>query len=69
MKKEYTEADFAKGVRNPYYHKLCKDVKVGLKNADYELFENIAKEKGVRIELVIKRAIASYADMLRADED
>ena len=68
-KKGYTKDDLIKGVRNPFYHDFCKDVTVGVKNEDYELFENIAKEKGVRIELVINRAIASYAKMVRADED
>jgi hypothetical protein len=35
----------------------------------YELFDKIAHEKDVRIEMVIKRAIASYAKMLRDDEE
>ena len=68
-KKGYTKEDLIKGIRNPFYHEFCKDVTIGVKNEDYELFENIAKEKGVRIEMVIKRAIASYARMLREYED
>jgi len=68
-KKGYTKEDLKKGIRNPFYHDLCKDVTVGVKNEDYELYEKIAQEKGVRIELVIKRAIASYAKMLREDDD
>jgi hypothetical protein len=51
------------------YHDLCKDVTVGISNEDYALFEKIALEKKVRIELVVKRAVASYAKMLREDED
>ena len=65
----YSIEELKEGVRNPFYHKLCKDVTVGIGNEDYELFETIAKEKGVRIEMVIKRAIASYARMLREYED
>ena len=68
-KKGYTKEDLIKGVRNPFYHDFCTDVTVGIRNDDYELYEKIAKEKGVRIEMVIKRAIASYAKMLREDDD
>ena len=68
-KKGYTKEDLIKGIRNPFYHDLCKDITVGVKNEDYELYEKIAQEKGVRIEMVIKRAIASYAKMLREDID
>ena len=68
-KKGYTKEDLKKGIRNPFYHDLNKDVTIGIRNEDYELYEKIAQEKGVRIEMVIKRAIASYAKMLREDED
>ena len=68
-KKGYTKEDLIKGIKNPFYNEFCKDVTVGVKNEDYELYEKIAQEKGVRIELVIKRAIASYAKMLREDKD
>ena len=65
----YTIEELKKGVKNPFYHELCKDVTVGIANEDYELYEKIAQEKNVRIELVIKRAVASYAKMLREFED
>jgi len=67
LTEQYTIEELKKGVRNPFYHELCKDVTVGISNEDYELYEKIAQEKSVRIELVIKRAIASYAKMLRDD--
>ena len=69
LREMYTIDELKKGVRNPFYHELCKDVTVGVDNEDYELYKKIAQEKGVRIEMVIKRAIASYAQMLREDED
>ena len=36
MKSEYTKEELKKGVRNPYYHMLCKDVTVGVANEDYD---------------------------------
>lgn len=68
-RKGYTKEDLIKGVRNPFYHELNKDVTIGVRNEDYELYEKIAHEKGVRIEMVIKRAVASYAKMIREDKD
>ena len=69
LTEQYTVEELKKGVRNPFYHQLCKEITVGIANEDYELYEKIAREKNVRMELVIKRAIASYAKMLREDED
>ena len=69
LTEQYTIEELKKGVKNPFYHELCKDITVGISNEDYELYEKIAQEKRVRIELVIKRAIASYAKMLREDVD
>ena len=65
----YTVEELKKGVKNPFYHEFCKDVTVGVSNEDYELYEKIAQERNVRVELIIKRAIASYAKMLREDEE
>ena len=67
--REFTEADFAKAVRNPYYHKFNKDVTIGVRNEDYALFKKYADESGVEIETVIKRCLIDYAKMLREDED
>ena len=69
LTEQYTIEELKKGVLNPFYHELCKDITVGISNEDYELYDKIAQDKGVRIELVIKRAIASYARMLREDKD
>ena len=69
LTEQYTVEELKKGVKNPFYHELCKNITVGVSNEDYALYEKIAKEKSVRVELVIKRAIASYAKMLREDED
>jgi hypothetical protein len=69
LTEQYTAAELKNGIKNPFYNELCKDVTVGISNEDYGLYEKIAKEKNVRIELIVKRAIASYAKMLREDED
>jgi hypothetical protein len=69
LREQYTLEELKKGVRNPFYHEFCRDITVGIRHEDYELYEKIALEKGVRVEMVIKRAIARYANMLREDED
>jgi len=69
MKSEYKAEDFAKAVKNPYYHKLNTDVKIGIRNEDYDLFKKYADESGVEIETIIKRCLIDYARMLREDED
>ena len=69
LTERYTVEELKKGVKNPFYHELCKDITVGIANDDYELYEKIAQEKNVRVELVLKRTIASYAKMLREDKD
>jgi len=67
--REFTEADFAKAVKNPYYHKLNTDVTIGVRNQDYDLFKKYADESGVEVETIIRRCLIDYAKMLREDED
>jgi len=69
MKSEYTAEDFAKGVRNPYYHMFCRDVTVGVAHEDYELFEKIAESYGVTPENIMKSALSRYAKLVREDFD
>ena len=67
--REFTEEDFAKAVKNPYFDKLNKKVTVAVTNEDYELFEKLSKENGVPIDKLLNRCIVYYAKMLREDED
>ena len=67
-KKGYTKEDLIKGVRNPFYHDFCKDVTIGVRNEDYELFEKIAKAYGVTPEHMMKLYIRQYADLLMEED-
>jgi len=70
MKSEYTEADFAKGVKNPYFNKLNRKVEVMLGDKSYEVpirrnvydvFEDIAKQNGVAPEKIMQHCLMDYA--------
>ena len=63
----YTKEELKKGVRNPFYHDFCKDVTIGVRNADYELFEKIAGFYDITVEQVIKSAVYRYAKVMRED--
>jgi hypothetical protein len=67
--REFTEEDFAKAIKNPFFHKLNKEVTVAVRNEDYELFEKLSNENGVPIDKLLNRCIIYYAQMLREDED
>ena len=70
MKNEYTEADFAKSVKNPYFEKLNrkgdvsymgKNYKVPIKHEVYNVFEEIAKQNGVTPEMIMQHCLMDYA--------
>ena len=56
--KEYTIDELRKGVKNPFYDKLIKEVVVPVKLEDYAAFEEIAKMNGETPELVMKRCLS-----------
>ncbi|GHU51973.1 antitoxin [Clostridia bacterium] len=62
MKSEY---DFSKGVKNPYYKELHKNVTIPVDLYLYERFEQISKEKGVSVERIINHCLNQYAEKLR----
>jgi len=61
MKSEYNEADFAKGVRNPYFNKLNKKAEVAIRHDVYGVFEDIAKQNGVTPEIIMQHCLMDYA--------
>jgi len=67
MKIEYTREDFKRGIRNPFYHELCRDVKVGVRHEDYELFAKIAKSYDVTPEHMMQSYLRQQAELLRED--
>ena len=68
--KEFTKEDLIKGVRNPFYEKLNRDVVVSVRHEDYEIFQEVAKLNGERAtpEDVMRRCLIDYAKMLREHE-
>ncbi|MCL1858035.1 MAG: hypothetical protein FWF92_02235 [Oscillospiraceae bacterium] len=65
----YTKEQLKKGVRNPFYHKLNKDVTVGVRYEDYELFEKIAEEYDTTPERIMQCALHRYAKLVEEDFD
>ena len=70
MKNEYNEADFAKGIKNPYFDKLNRKHKVEIGDKTYEVpirhevynvFEDIAKQNGVTPEMIMQHCLMDYA--------
>ena len=69
MKAEYTEADFARGVRNPYFDKLNKRIEVSLRSEDYNVFCLIGTQNGVSPEVIMRRCLTDYAKRLQESDD
>jgi hypothetical protein len=69
MKAEYTAEDFKGAIKNPFYHKLNKEVTVALRNEDYEIFLEIALQNGEKPESIMRRCLADYAKTFAAFED
>jgi len=67
MKIEYTREDFKKGVKNPFYHDFCRDVTIGVRHDDYELFKKIAESYDVTPEHMMQAYLRQHAESLRED--
>ncbi|MDR0937421.1 MAG: antitoxin [Oscillospiraceae bacterium] len=65
MKAEY---DFSKGVKNPYYKELHREITIPVDAYIYERFEKIAREKGVSINRVINRCFDEFSQKLISEE-
>jgi len=68
-KKGYTKEDLKRGIRNPFYHDFCKDVTVGVRHEDYELFKKIAEAYDVTPERMMQVYLRQHAELLREDYD
>jgi len=71
MRAEFTLDELKKGVPNPFYDKLIKEVVVAVRHEDYQIFLDAAKSNGERVtaEDIMKRCLADYAKILREHED
>ena len=67
MKAEFTIEELQKGVKNPFYEKLNREVVVAVRREDYEVFSEAAKSNGERVtpEDIMRRCLADYAKMLK----
>jgi predicted transcriptional regulator len=64
MKAEYTESDFTRGIRNPYFYKLNRKAEVAIRHEAYDVFEEIAKQNGVTPETIMQHCLMDYASEL-----
>ena len=63
--KEYTLEELKKGVKNPFYTKLIKEVVVPVRHEDYAVFKEVADMNGETPESVIKRCLKMAAKELQ----
>jgi len=64
MKAEYSLEDFKGVMKNPFYHKLNKEVLVPVRNEVYQIFATIAAQNGEEPENVMRRCLTDYAKAL-----
>jgi len=61
MKEQYTDADFARRVKNPYFDKLNRKIEVAIRHDAYNVFAEIAKQNGVTPEMIMQHCLMDYA--------
>ena len=62
---EYTAEELRKGIKNPFYAKLIKEVVVPVRREDYAIFEEVANINGETPESVMKRCLKIAAKELQ----
>ena len=62
---EYTVEELRKGIKNPFYTKLIKEVVVPVRHEDYAVFEEVAEANGETPESVMKRCLKIAAKELQ----
>jgi hypothetical protein len=70
MIRKFTAEELKKGIKNPFYEKLNRDVVVSVRHEDYEVFLEAAKSNGERVkpEDIMRRCLIDYAKILREHE-
>jgi hypothetical protein len=70
MRTEFTLDELEKGIKNPFYDKLNKEVVVAVRRDDYTVFADAARQNGEKVtpEDIMRRCLADYAKMLREHE-
>jgi hypothetical protein len=67
MKTTFTLEELKKGIKNPFYEKLNKEVVVAIRHEDYAVFLDTAKQNGGRTtpEDIMRRCLTDYAKILQ----
>jgi len=70
MKAEFTLDELKRGIKNPFYEKLNREVIVSIRHEDYAVFSDVAKLNGEKVtpEDVMRRCLADYAKLLQEHE-
>lgn len=70
LMKEFTLEELKKGVKNPFYEKLNREVVVSVRHEDYAVFQDVAQINGERVtpEDVMRRCLIDYAKILKEHE-
>jgi hypothetical protein len=70
MNTGFTIDELKKGVTNPFYRKLNREVTVAIRHEDYAVFSDAAKQNGEKVtpEVIMRRCLADYAKMLKEHE-
>ena len=62
--KEYTMEELKKGIRNPYFHMLCKQVELDMPCGIYEIYAEIGRSNGVPAETIMNSILKSHTETL-----
>ena len=62
---EYSLEELKKGIRNPFYDKIIKEVVVPVRREDYAVFVEVANINGETPESVMKRCLKIAAKELQ----
>ena len=70
MNAGFTIDELKKGVKNPFYEKLNKEVTIAVRHEDYEIFLDTAKQNGEKVtpEDIMRRCLSDYAKILKEHE-
>ena len=65
MLKEFTREELIRGVKNPFFDKICQKVEVVVRREDYAYFSKIAEINGETPENLMRRVLRMSADEMR----
>ena len=68
MMKQLTEEDFARGVKNPHFHKLMRNVEVPVSHEDYATFCEFAELNDVPVKIIMRKGLMYWAKELREED-